>query len=540
MNTPSDSKRTPCRTGDSQGARRLASTLRQGGVDHCFANPGTTEIAILTALEAQNGMKVVLCLSEGVVTGAADGFGRMSGRPALTLMHCGPGFANGVANLHNARRACSPIVNLIGDHPDWHAIVDPPLASDVESLARPVSDWVRRASSAETVAYDAHEALSVASRNPGRVATLIVPSDCQWSHANSAFVLPPPSTNGNQPALIADQRIRRFTRLLEQYSDRAVLLLGGGGLSASALESAARIASHTGVRLMCTGFPARMEQGGGLPQIERIPYIAAAAEALFEDVELVVLAGTPEPVRYFADETRCTRLIPEHVGIDTLATSLEAVDTALEQLANQLRAHAFKPSVASPVEPPRGRLSGHTVALALAATLTEQAVVVDEGVSIAGSYLRICEGTPRHSYLSLTGGACGQGLPLAVGASIASPERRVVAIVGDGSAMYTIQALWTQAKHALDITTVIYANDGYRILEAELTQRMGVTSPSVLFGKSSIDWTGLARSFGVPASRADTAEELVTALREAMARTGPTLIEARATQSIPVVGGLHG
>jgi acetolactate synthase-1/2/3 large subunit len=524
------------RTESPNGAQVLARVLCESGIDHCFVNPGTTEVSILGALEAQNPMRVVLCLFEGVATGAADGFGRMADRPAATLMHCGPGLANGVANLHNARRARTPVVNLVGDHPDWHVPEDPPLASDVGSLARPVSDWVRRVSSADTIAGDAREAVLSASGVPGRVATLIVPADCQWDRVGSVNGGAPAAVAGQHASIaVADQRIQRVAQVLDRHAARAVLLLGGSALRARPLESAARVAARTGVRLMCTGFPARLEQGGGLPRIERVPYIADAADAVFEDVDVVVLAGAPEPVCYFADETRRTRLIPEHVGLETLARPFEAVAESLEQLANRLRAPSFEADVAGPARVPEGGLSGHTVALALAATLPEHAVVVDEGVSIAGAFLRVCAGAPRHSYLALTGGSCGQGLPLALGAAMACPDRKVVALVGDGSAMYTVQALWTHAQHALDIVTVIYANDGYRILEAELAHRTGAASQSLAFGRPSIDWVGLAQSLGVPACRATTAEDLVNALRRAIAGRGPQLIEARA----PPKGAMH-
>lgn len=534
--------RTSPSTESRNGAQQLAWVLRESGVDCCFANPGTTEVALLGALEAHAGIRIVLCLFEGVATGAADGFGRMAGRPALTLLHCGPGLANGAANLHNARRAHTPVINLVGDHPGWHAVEDPPLASDIESLARPVSDWVRRVASADTIAGDAREAVVAATGAPGRVVTLIVPADCQWSPASRWNGGAPASVLGRHASMpIAEQRIRRVAQVLERHATRAVLLLGGDALGVRSLESAARIAARIGVRLMCTSFPARMEQGGGLPQLERVPYIAEAADAVFEDTEVAVLAGAPEPVRYFTDETRRTRLIPEHVGLETLAGPCDAVEDALEQLADRLRAPAFEGDVAPRAQPPRGGLSGHTVALALAATLPEHAVVVDEGVSIAGTYLRVCDGAPRHTYLALTGGSCGQGLPLALGAAIACPGRKVVALVGDGSAMYTFQALWTQAQLGLDIVTVIYANDGYRILEAEFAHRVGAASRSLAFGTSTIDWVGLAQSLGVPASRATTAEELVGALRRATTGRGPRLIEVRTVPHPPPTrGDIHG
>jgi len=523
------------------GAQQLVRALCESGIDRCFVNPGTTEVSILGALEAQ-GVRVVLCLFEGVATGAADGFGRMAGRPAVTLVHCGPGLANGAANLHNARRAHTPVVNLVGDHPSWHAAEDPPLASDIESLAGPVSDWVRRVSSADTIAGDAREAVLAASTAPGRVATLVVPADCQWSRARGASAGAPASVAGRHASVaVAEERIRRVARVLDRHGPRAALLLGGGGLGARALESAARIAARAGVHLMCTSFPARLEQGGGLPRVERVPYIAEVADAMFEDTEVVVLAGAPEPVRYFADETRRTRLVPEHVGLEVLARPFEAVEDALALIADRLGAPAFARELVPRAQPPHGALSGHTVALAMAATLPEHAIVVDEGVSIAGAFLRVCAGAPRHSYLALTGGACGQGLPLAIGAAIARPERKVVALVGDGSAMYTIQALWTQAQHALDIVTVIHANDGYGILEAELAHRVGAVSRSLGFGPSSIDWVGLAQSLGVPASRAATADELVGALRRATAGRGPRLVEVRAGRDRrPTRGDAHG
>jgi acetolactate synthase-1/2/3 large subunit len=544
--------RPPLATELPSGAQQLTRALREAGIEVCFANPGTTEVAILGALEAQRDIRVVLCLFEGVATGAADGFGRMAGRPALTLLHCGPGLANGAANLHNARRARTPVVNLVGDHPGWHAAEDPPLASDIESLARPVSDWVRRASSADSLAGDAREAVLAASGSPGGVATLIVPADCQWSRVSAVSAVsaatagaPAGIARPRAPIAVTDQRIRRTAQVLERHTTRAVLLLGGSALGARSLESAARIAARTGARLMCTSFPARLEQGGGLPRLERVPYIAEVADAMFEDTEVVVLVDAPEPVRYFADETRRTRLVPDHVGLETFARPCEAVDHALAQLADRLGAPAFQAEAVTPAAPPRGPLSGHTVALALAATLTEHAVVIDEGVSIAGAFLRVCEAAPRHSYLALTGGACGQGLPLAVGAALACPARKVVALVGDGSAMYTVQALWTQARHALDIVTLIYANDGYRILEAELAHRVGAASSSLAFGASSIDWVGLAHSLGVPASRATTADELVGALRRAMSDRGPRVIEVRvarapARREPPTKGDPHG
>jgi acetolactate synthase I/II/III large subunit len=517
----------------TNGAQQLARVVRESGIDRCFANPGTTEVSLLGALEAE-AVKIVLCLFEGVATGAADGFGRMAGRPALTIMHCGPGLANGAANLHNARRAHTPVINLVGDHPAWHAAEDPPLASDIESLARPVSDWVRRVSSADTIASDAREAVLAASGPPGRVTTLIVPADCQWNQARSTSAgAPAPAAAPHAATAVAEPRIRRVAQVLERHAARAVLILGEGALGARALESAARIAARTGATLMCTSFPARLEQGGGLPRVERVPYLAEVADAMFEDTQVVVLAGAPEPVCYFADETRRTRLLPEHVGVEILARPFEATEDALAQLADQLGAPAFQAEAVPRAQPPRGALSGHTVAMAIAATLPEHAVIVDEGVSIAGAFLRVCEGAPRHSYLALTGGACGQGLPLAIGAAIACPERKVIALVGDGSAMYTIQALWTQARHALDIVTVIYANDGYRILEAELAHRVGATSETLAFGTSSIDWVGLAQSLGVPASRATTTDELVSTLRQATSSRGPRLIEVRAAPPAP-------
>ena len=155
------------------GAQALARTLADSGVEVCFSNPGTSEMHFVAGLDAVPQLHGVLCLFEGVATGAADGYGRMAGRPAATLLHLGPGLANGLANLHNARRAATPLVNVVGEHATYHKRFDAPLESDIDSLARPVSHWIRRPARAADVAADAAQAVAAALGPPGGVATNI-------------------------------------------------------------------------------------------------------------------------------------------------------------------------------------------------------------------------------------------------------------------------------------------------------------------------------------------------------------------------------
>jgi acetolactate synthase-1/2/3 large subunit len=509
------------------GAEALLRTARAAGVELCLANPGTTEMPLVAALDAVPGIRSVLGLFEGVCTGAADGYARMAGRPALTLLHLGPGFANGIANLHNARRARSPLVNLVGDHATWHLAADAPLTSDIVSLARPVSGFVRTAKSAEGLAEDGAAAIAAALEPPGQVATLIVPADCQWEDARGpARPLP-----ASSPAAVGDAALAEARRALAS-GEPALLLLGGRALSERGLRLAAAVAAASGARLGCETFSARLERGAGIPAPERLPYFPEQAAAFLGGFAHLILVGATAPVAFFGYPGLPSRLAPERCALHELARPEDDAEGALAALAEALRADpagAPAPRRERPA-PARGALDGSTLGQTLAALQPEGAVVVDEAATSGLPYSLAAAGAPPHSVLSLTGGAIGQGLPCAVGAALACPGRRVIAFQADGGGLYTLQALWTLARERLDVTVLICANRAYRILRIELA-RAGIAEPGPQalaltdLSRPALDWTALARGFGVPAERADSAEALAGALARSFAAPGPSLVE---------------
>ncbi len=510
------------------GAEALLRTAVSAGVDLCLANPGTTEMQLVAALDAVPGMRAVLGLFEGVCTGAADGYARMTRKPALTLLHLGPGFANGIANLHNARRARSPVVNLIGDHASWHLACDAPLTSDIESLARSVSAWVRTSASAKELARDGAEAIRAALAPRGGVATLIVPQDCAWDPAEGpARVAPPP-----MPESVADAAIESAAKALCS-GEATALCLGGEALSERGLRAAARIAAATGCRALVETFVARLERGGDLPAFERLPYFPEQAREVLAPCRHVLLAGTREPVAFFGYQGDASRLCPESARSHTLAAAGQDVVGALEALAQRIGAAAAPRGASQAPRParPTGPLDPARLGQALAALQPEGAIVVDEAATTGLAYAAFAAGAPRHTLLGLTGGAIGQGLPCAAGAAIACPDRKVIAFQADGSGMYTVQSLWSMARESLDVVTVVCSNRAYRILQAELA-RAGIAEPGrnarslTDLSHPELDWVSLARGLGVPGTRAETAESFCEAFARALAEPGPALIEA--------------
>jgi acetolactate synthase-1/2/3 large subunit len=512
------------------GAEILVRTAAAHGVEVCFTNPGTTEMHLVAALDSQPGVRAVLGIFEGVVTGAADGYGRMADKPAMTLLHLGPGFANGIANLHNARRAATPIVNLIGHHATWHRNFDPPLESQVELLAAAVSVWQRTSAHASQLSRDVADAIAASLRLPGGGATLVVPADCQWDESGEQVAGLPPVPR----ARVDGDRIEILRRAVTARPGlQTVLLLGGRALRERGLQAAARIAAATGCRLACESFPARIERGQHLPAVPRVPYFPEQALAFFSGASQVVLAGAREPVAFFGYRNGPSRLVPEGVEVEVLAGREEDAAEALEELAEALGAPAhFEHVPAAATAPPRGALDAANIAAAVVATQPERAIVIDEGITGIGPYYELARNAPAHTYLALPGGAIGFGMPCAVGAAIACPGRKVIVLEGDGSGLYTAQALWTQAREGLDIVNVVLRNDVYRILQIEL-HRAGVQQPGpqslamTRLSEPSVDWVSLGRSFGVPARSVSTAEALHEALGRAVAEPGPALIEVR-------------
>jgi acetolactate synthase-1/2/3 large subunit len=509
------------------GAQALIRTLVTSGVTTCFTNPGTSEMHFVAALDSVPEMRAVLALFEGVATGAADGYARMADAPAATLLHLGPGLGNGLANLHNARRAKTPMVNIVGDHATYHTKYDAQLQSDIETVARNVSPWVRTSRSTAELAGDAVEAVATALGPPGQVATLILPADVSWSDGAE----PAGPRAAAAPASAPQETIEAVAQALRGRGKTA-LLLGGRAVRERGLLAAARIASATGAKLLCETFPARLERGAGLPALERIAYVPELASVQLDGLKHLVLVDAKPPVSFFAYPGRKSYLVPDGCEVHELAPPDCDVPGTLEALVEVLDAGGLSPSLQEPARPEQtsGELTAEKACQVIGAALPEGAIISDEAVT-SGTTLPVhTAGAPRHDWLTLTGGAIGQGLPVAVGAAVACPSRPVLALQADGSAMYTIQSLWTMAREQLNVTVVIFNNRSYSILNVELARvradGAGPKAHSQLdLSGPDLDFVGLATGMGVPARRVDTAEELAEAIGRAVAEPGPSLIE---------------
>lgn len=510
------------------GAHALIASLVDAGVEVCFANPGTSEMHLVEAIDKIDGLRPILCLFEGVCTGAADGYGRMRGRPAATLLHLGAGFANGIANLHNARRAATPVLNLIGDHAIHHVPYDAPLTADIEALARPVSAWIRTARTADGLGADGRDAVAatLAPRpDPaGSIATLIVPADCAWGAGRAA----PRSETPQRHAAFAAAAVAEAAQGLDEH---ALLLLDGNALGAAGIAAVGKIAARTGCRVFSTTFPARVEAGPELYPVARLPYFPEQAMEVLADVRKLVLVGAQSPVSFFAYRHLASSLVAEQCQVVRLNHRHEDGAGALAALADALGAReAPVLAAASRPELPTGALTTRGISQILAALAPEGCIVASDSGGGAGAF-PLMQRALRHTWLHLTGGAIGQGGPAAVGAAVACPDRTVFALLGDGGAMYTNQFLWTAAREQLNVITVIYSNRSYGILDVEY-RRLGINEvggkAASLFDLSrpDLDWVSLAAAQGVAGARADSCEAFAAALRDAVSRRGPYLIHA--------------
>lgn len=508
------------------GAESLVRTLANSGVDTCFANPGTSEIHIVAALDRVPEMRCVLGLFEGVVTGAADGYARMARRPACTLLHLGPGLANGLANLHNAGRAEVPIVNIVGQHATYHLRSGTPLASDIEGIARPYSKWLRTSDDGSSLGRDAAQAIVAARTAPGQIATLVVPADVAWSEGGK-IAQPPVLPAPPMPAL---DKIERATAMLRSGL-RTAILISGPGLYGSGLQAAGRIATSSGAKLLAPYPLSRVERGAGMPPVERINYVLQQATEQLKDFRQLILVGTTPPVTYFAYPGKNSVVTSPECEIFTLASSREDCVGALHALAAALSAN-MPPTMERAQRPPvpSGPISLPGLAAAVGALLPENVIVVDESNTSGRGLMAATKGAPPHDWLGNTGGSIGIALPLAAGAAIACPDRRVLCLTADGSAMYTSQALWTMAREGLDVTTVVFANRDYAVLKREFSY-LGVGEPGphargmFEIGRPDLDWVSLAKGMGVPASRATSLDDFVKLLRAGFEGEGPSLIE---------------
>ncbi|RZS84619.1 acetolactate synthase large subunit [Pigmentiphaga kullae] len=513
------------------GADVLCDTLLDHGIDTCFANPGTSEMHFVAALDRKPAMRCVLGLFEGVVTGAADGYARMADKPAATLLHLGPGLANGLANLHNARRAGSPVVNIVGDHARHHLPYDAPLTSDIETLARPMSAWVRTIPDPSHIQSDTATAVAVARGKPGRIATLILPADVAWSDsAGGGHAAAPLDT----PGLPSPETMRKVVERLRN-GRRTVLMLGGGALRAAPLATASRVAQGCGARLLAPQSNGRMERGAGRVAVNRVPFSVDSALRSLADAEQLILVGARPPVAFFAYPGKPGSLLPAGCEVVELAAEGEDPVATLDWLADELGSSAaplplLEAPGAGPL--PSGGLTPASLITALGRLMPEHAVLCDESVSSGRDLFEQTRGAAPHDYLQITGGAIGSGLPMATGAAIACPDRRIVCLQADGSGMYTLQALWTQARERLDVVTIILSNRRYAILHAELKNvgagAAGENARRMLdLDDPALDWVAMARGMGVEGVAVHTVESFAGALRSALARSGPFLIEAR-------------
>jgi acetolactate synthase-1/2/3 large subunit len=506
------------------GAESLVHSLVASGVDTCFANPGTSEMHFVAALDRIPGMRCVLGLFEGVVSGAADGYARMAEKPAATLLHCGPGMANALANLHNARKARTPIINIVGDQATYHREIDAPLTSNAEEWARQVSVWLRTARKPEEVGPAAAEAVRAARVAPGGISTLILPSDASWTEGG---VIGAPLPVPGAPK-VDDGAIAEAARLIR--AGGAALLLDGPGLRERGLALADRIRAATGARLLAHTFSARTERGPGRAAVTRIPYGVDAAYRELADVRTLIMVSSVRPGTFFAYPGKPVSPEPADCGHLTLAAPGEDVIDALERLVEALGCPVSQVADAGPrPEPGRGKPESVAFARTIASLMPEEAVIVDEGITFGFALGSHTGGAPRHDWLQLTGGAIGIGLPLATGAAIGAPGRRVINLQADGSAFYTVQALWTQAREKLDVTTVIFANRSYAILQGEYAGVGAVPGPTAMsmmdLGNPNPDWVKIAEGFGVEAARAETLEAFADLFTAANSRKGPFLIE---------------
>ena len=510
------------------GAESLVRTLVDGEVEVCFANPGTSEMHFVAALDRVDGMRCVLGLFEGVVTGAADGYARMADKPAATLLHLGPGLANGLANLHNAVKSSTPMVNIVGDHATYHRAYDAPLTSDIEAAARPFSGWVKTSPDAMSVAADGAAAIAAARTPPGRVATLILPADTAWNEGSGPAPVPPVPGR----TAVSSEAVDQAARILRS-GEPTMILLTGLAVRERGLELAGRIAAATGARLMAQTFNARIERGAGRVSVDRVPYPVDIAVAALAGFRHVILVGSKQPVAFFAYPDKPSVLTAPDCQIHTLARPEEDLVGALDALVEALGAGRQAAPILDLALPAlgEGAVTPEAISRSLGALLPENAIVIDEAVTSGRAFFPPTRQARPHTWLQNMGGSIGLGLPMATGAALAAPDRKTVCLQADGSGMYTLQALWTMARESLDVTIVLFANRSYAILRGELAnvgaQNVGRKALDMLdIGRPDLDWVSLARGMGVPGVRVTDMAAFNRRFVEGLATPGPYLIEA--------------
>lgn len=512
----------------ANGAENIINSLQEAGVNICFTNPGTSEMHLVAALDKSTKIKSVLCLFEGVVTGAADGYARISGKPAATLLHLGPGFANGIANLHNAQKANSPIINLVGQHALSHLQHETPLHSDITGLAKPVSGWVKTIYSPNDISTLITGAVSNTQKSGNRISTVIIPTDIAWTNSDISF---------NNPDDVSETPVD--LALISKIADRLlsaklpVIFINTTGLDKYCVDLIGKIQKRTGCRIFSELFVSRLTKGAGEVIVERIPFRQKEALEIFSNVDEAILIGAYHPRTFFAypDQDNSSMFMPDCRVISLTDPNSFSCD-AIQALVTKLQADELIPDVSTTrhLECATGELTTEKVGLSIAALLPENTIISDDGITSTFNYWPLFTHAPKHDWLYTTGGSIGQGLPVAIGAALAAPERPVLCLSGDGSAMYTIQSLWTQVRENLNIINIIYSNRSYKILNAELSMigidNIGNTGKKLLdLSKPNINFVTLAKSMGMQAVCVTDMSEFNQAMKEAINTSQPSLIE---------------
>lgn len=509
------------------GAESLVKTLLQNGVDTVFANPGTSEMHFVAALDSHPEMNCVLCLFEGGTTGAADGYFRMKRDPAGTLLHLAPGFGNAFANLHNMRKSGSGAVNIVGDHATHHLRYESPLKGNVTGVSQSVSHWTRVSTDASSVAADGAAAIRTARSKNGQIATLILPANTAWDPADGPAVAQK-AEQLHRPSLSSiEASAERLT------TDNAVLMIGGPALFGDLRDLAGKIAAKTGCRLLADTMIARISKGAGTAKIDQLVYPVEPKVKQLEGTSSITLVGTNRPVAFFAYPGKPSVPEPADCTIADLCAPTDDIAWTLQALADATGVTSSSQTETFPLdlpEVPGGQITLAKVGQALAALIPENAIVCNESITSSFEVMPPTATARPHDVLAGTGGAIGFCLPCASGAATACPDRKVIALTGDGSAMYTLQSLWTMARENLDVTVIVFANRGYQILRNELAnvgvKNIGQNAQAMFDVENpKLDWVSLAKGHGVPGTRVEDMESFAKALSEGLQSDGPSLIE---------------
>lgn len=543
------------------GKQAFLDLLKQEGVELLFGNPGTTELPLMDALAGQDTIRYILALHEGVAMAMADGYAQASGKLAVVNVHVSPGLGNAMGMLYDAHKAGSPLLLTAGQHDQSFTITEPILWSDLPSLAKPYVKWAYEVRRLEDLPRAVHRAAKVALTPPTGPVFLSVPMDILTGEADVDLGEPTrvdPRIRGPRAAVAA------AAELLAR-AQRPLIIAGDAVASSNAHAELVEVAKLVGARVYAErlAYTCNFPSSHTLFQGE-IPRSVSDIRALLGQHDLVFSVGgnlfllslpsevDPMPpglpvIHLDSDPWEIGKNYPATVGIlgDPKATLLDLAQVlrksltlayreaarqrlteareAKERSVAEVRARAHRERDRIPI-PPLVMLE------AVADHLPPTAVLVDESLSSGAGLRSLLKSEDPKSYFGLHGGGIGWGLPGALGVKLALPDRPVVALIGDGSAMYTNQALWTAAHYQVGVAVLIINNASYRILKQRTHALKGISAQTGHFvgmdmERPRIDFVGLAQSLGVPAERVDKAEEIGPALAHALARGGPSLID---------------